>query len=323
MKSMPVEIENVPKPSATTGFADELRLFGRTIPHKSLFLILLAAWAALFHFFGNSTFSYVRSPSLFAWLKNIFDQSVDDQLGMYIPLVILGLLWWKREELSRIEKRTWWPGLFLFAAAVLMHVAGYLVQQARVSVAAFFIGIYAITGLLWGWDWLRSTFFPYFLIAFIMPSSNYAERLTLPLRLLATQITVFASHCLGIDVIREGTNIFERTGRFQYNVEAACSGLRSLTTMIALSCIFAFVKFDRKWKRALVVLMAFPLAIFGNSLRLLLIIVAAEFFGQSAGNYVHEHWLFSLVPYVPAMLGLAFLTRWLDEDNRDGKEAVS
>lgn len=318
---MPVETESLPKPAAANGFADELRAFSRTIPHKSLFLALIAAWSALFHFFGNSTFSYVRSPSLFAWLNNIFDEFADERLGMYIPLVILALLWWKREALSQIEKKVWWPGLLFFALAVLLHVAGYLVQQARVSVAAYFIGIYAITGLLWGWDWLRGTFFPYFLIAFIMPSSNYAERVTLPLRLIATRITVFASHSLGIEVIREGTNIFERTGRFQYNVEVACSGLRSLTTMIALSCIFAFVKFERKWKRTLLIVMAFPLAIFGNSLRLLLIVVAAEFFGQPAGNYVHEHWLFSLVPYLPAMIGLALLTRWLDED-RAGKETA-
>jgi hypothetical protein len=38
--------------------------------------------------------------------------------------------------------------------------------------------------------------------------------------------------------------------------------------------------------------------------------------GQSAGNYVHHHWLFSLIPYVPAMIGMSLLARWMREDSR-------
>ena len=42
-----------------------------------------------------------------------------------------------------------------------------------------------------------------------------------------------------------------------------------------------------------------------------LIIVAAEAFGQSAGNYVHGSFWFSLLPYLPALVSLALLAHWL------------
>ena len=38
---------------------------------------------------------------------------------------------------------------------------------------------------------------------------------------------------------------------------------------------------------------------------------AAEMFGQSGGNYVHENFWFSLLPYAPAFITLALLGHWL------------
>jgi exosortase len=306
-------VETVAPPSPTPGLAEELRAFGETLPDKGWFAALLAAWCALFHFLGNSTFGYVASPSLFAWLWNAHANAADDSLGGLIPLAVFALLWWKREELAAVPKRAWWPAVVVVALALLMHVAGYVVQQPRVSVVAFFVGLYALTGLVWGWAWLKATFFPYFLFAFVMPMSSDMEGLTLPLRQMATKITVIFSHVLGIDVVQQGTQIFDRAMRFQYNVEAACSGLRSLTTMLALSCVFAFVFFRRTWKRAAMIATSVPLAVLGNATRLMAIVIAAENFGQSAGNFVHDHWFFSLLPYVPSVIGMALLAKVLRE----------
>jgi exosortase len=290
---------------------------GDAIPHKLLFLALLAAWVALFYFYGNSTLGYNGlTPSIFNWLQNIYKSDPDEGMARFIPLVVLGLMWWKREELRVIKTRLWWPALAGFAFAVALHMAGFVVQQARVSLVAFFAGIYALMGLLWGPRWLRSTFFPFFLLAFAVPATTDMEGHTVYLRYLATKLTVLISHGLGINVLQEGTLMFDSSHRFQYNVEAACSGLRSLTTMLALACIFGFVSFKGMGKRGLLIASAIPFAIIGNVCRLLTIIIAAEVGGQSAGNYVHHHWLFSLIPYVPAMIGMSLLARWMREDSR-------
>jgi exosortase/archaeosortase family protein len=63
-----------------------------------------------------------------------------------------------------------------------------------------------------------------------------------------------------------------------------------------------------------VVFSAFPLAVASNVIRLTSIIVSAEAFGQSAGNYVHKNAWLSLLPYAVAMGGIWFVGRWLRED---------
>ena len=61
---------------------------------------------------------------------------------------------------------------------------------------------------------------------------------------------------------------------------------------------------------------AVPLAVAANVLRLTTIIVAAEAFGQKAGNFVHENSWLSLMPYVPAIGGILLIGHWLRENKR-------
>ncbi|HXT38651.1 MAG TPA: exosortase/archaeosortase family protein [Candidatus Angelobacter sp.] len=282
------------------------------MPDKPLFFILLAAWVAFFHFLGNPTFGYTKTPSLFAWLNYAYHNSVDDEHGFLVPLVVLALLYVKRKELVTLPKGQWWPALTLVVTGLVLHVFGYRVQQTRVSVLAFFVGLYGLTGLVWGPRWLKASFFPFFLFVFCVPIATMSEKITFPLRILATKTTVgLAQMVLGIDVVQNGTNIWEPSGRYQYEVAAACSGLRSLTAIFALATIYGFLEFRKNWQRLVIIVSAFPLAVIGNVVRLTTIIVAAETFGQSAGNYVHESFWFSLLPYVPPIAGLIFLGHWL------------
>lgn len=295
------------------GFLEEFSQVWAQLPSKALFGLMLLAWLALFHFLGNSTLGYVKTTSLFGWMNYAYEQRADDQHGYLIPFVVLALLWWKRRELLAVEKRIWWPALALVALGLLFHVLGFLVQQTRVSIAGFFIGLYGLTGLVWGPQWLRATFFPYFLFVFCMPLGNTAERITFPLRLLSTQISVAISHGLGIDVIRQGTMIWEPSGRFQYEIAAACSGIRSLTAFFAFTLIFSFVFLRQTWRRLLLIALAFPLSVLSNVIRLLCIILAAEVGGQAAGNWAHESTWFSLLPYVPSLIIILLLGNWLQE----------
>jgi hypothetical protein len=55
------------------------------------------------------------------------------------------------------------------------------------------------------------------------------------------------------------------------------------------------------------------LAVIGNVVRLGTIVAAGEWKGQSAGNYVHEDALISLLPYIPAFIGMMYIGRWLEK----------
>ncbi|PYJ81048.1 MAG: exosortase [Verrucomicrobia bacterium] len=299
-------------PGRPARFLVEAAEFWRAMPDKPLFFSLFAVWVIFFHFLGNSTFGYTDTPSLFGWLNYDYHNSADDQHGFLVPLVVVVLLFVKREELIQVPKTQWWPALALVVAGLLLHVVGYVVQQTRVSIVAFFVGLYGLAGLVWGPRWLKATFFPYFLFLFCVPIATLSETITVPLRMLATRVTVsLVQTVLGIGVVQDGTSIWEPTGRYQYEVAAACSGLRSLTAIFALATIYGFTEFRRNWQRLTIMTCAFPLAVIGNVVRLTTIIVAAETFGQSAGNYVHENFWFGLLPYVPPMVGLMTLGHWL------------
>jgi exosortase/archaeosortase family protein len=112
-------------------------------------------------------------------------------------------------------------------------------------------------------------------------------------------------------VIREGSQIFDVGRTFQYDVGAACSGIRSLTALFALTTIYAFTSFRTYWKRGLILAAAIPLAVAGNVARITSILVVAQAFGQAAGMKVHDYGefvFFSVAVICVLMLGL-----WLGE----------
>ena len=309
----------------------------RRLPDKAFFFVLLAAWLALFQFLGNSILGYIHTPSLFAWMNEAYRSSPnsanDDAHGNFIPFLVVGLFWWKRNDLLASSFNIWWPGLLLLVLAMVLHVAGYVLQQPRISIVALFTGIYGLMGLSWGLEWLRKSFFPFFLFVFSIPLGDQAKFITFPLRLLVSQLVEMVSHwILGINVIRVGTQFFDPSGSYAFAVEAPCSGIRSLVTIFLLATIYGFIAFRSTWKRLLLMALAFPLAVLGNLTRMLCIIVAAELGGQQAGNYVHEgcpiHLPFNLpligneiaianlLPYVPVFIGLFWVGYLLEKKEK-------
>lgn len=310
--------KNQPNETRTDWWRDTVDCW-RRLPNKAFFFGLLLAWLALFQFFGNPILGYVKMPSLFSWLWNRYeDPTADDAHGEFIPFLVIALFWWKRRELLALPLKIWWPGLLLLAAAIGLQIFGFLIQQTDVCIVALFAGIFGLMGLAWGREWLRAGFFPFWLFIFSVPLGQRGQIITFPLQQLVSWLTEKTAHyVLGIDVIRVGTQLFDPSGTFQYEVAAACSGIHSLVAIFLLATVYGFLTFHSAWKRILLMALAFPFSILGNLLRMLFIIMAADFGGQKWGNYIHESPVFSLVPYIPAIVGLLLIGRWLE--NRELK----
>lgn len=301
-------------------FRKEFMSAWHRLPEKGFFLLLLAAWLALFQFLGNSTLGYVRSPSIFQWVLNAIHPTgdylqSDEGHAVLMPFVVLGLFWWKRRQLLAQPLALWPPSLIIIVGCLLLHLVGFLSQQPRLSVIAMFGGIYGLMGLAWGPRWLTASFFPFFLLAFCLPLGNLLQPVTFGLRMVVVHLVEFiANTILGLGIIREGANLIDPNHTYQYEVAAACSGLRSQISTGVLAIIYAFVSFDSWWKRAVLIASAVPLAILGNLLRMLTIVFAAEMGGQRWGDYIHEggpFGFFSLLPYIPAFIGLLLIGGWL------------
>jgi exosortase len=315
------------KAAPTDWRADTLECW-RRLPNKFFFFALLAAWVLLFQFRGNSILGYVHTPSLFAWLYNLYnlpgEAGEDASVGNLIPFLVVGIFWWKRKELLALPLQVWWPALLLLLAALALHIFGYLIQQPMFSVAALFMGIFALTGLAWGRAWLRHSLYPYWLFIFSVPMTNSLNGILFPLRLFVCWLVEIVAHIIGISVIRHGTQLIDPQGNYAYEVAAACGGLRSLIAVCLLATVIAFGMLRARGGRIFLIVLAVPFAILGNMMRLLAIIFAAEMGGQKWGDYVHEGGPFgiiSLLPYIPAFVGLIWIGLRLEKQDVKNKYA--
>jgi exosortase len=283
------------------------------LPNRGFFLGLTLIWVLLFAFLGISTFQILHSPSLFGWMFNVYSSPmVDEQHGMLIPFVVLALIWWKREELGSQATGLWWPGIWLVAGGLFLHLTGYIVQQPRLSIIGFFTGLYGLMGVAWGARWLKAIFFPYFLLIFCVPLGELGAPITMPLRILVASIVATISQLgLAPDVMRQGTQLFDAQHTFAYEVAPACSGIRSVVAMLALTTIYGFTTFKPMWKRLLMIGAAIPIAIFGNVVRLCFTVTVAELFGQDAGKAVETK--FGFITFAVAIGCVFLLGRWLEK----------
>jgi exosortase len=295
----------------------------KRLPNKAFFFVLLAGWLVLFQFLGNSILGYIHSPSLFHWMKEAYNSpnpAADDGHGDFIPLLVVALFWWKRHELLNSRFQLWLPGLVILIAAMLLHILAYTVQEPHFSIVALFLGIYGLMGMAWGPQWLRKSFFPFFLFIFSVPLGQHATIVTFPLRMLVTWLVEVTTHLFSINVIRAGTQLYDPSGSFQYEVAPACSGIRSLVAIFLLATVYGFFMFRSPWKRLFFMALAFPFAVLGNLVRLLLVIVAAVMGGQKWGDFVHENWFTSLVPYLPAFIGILAIGHWLEKSENQPEQ---
>ncbi len=306
-------VSNPDNQSFIEEFREQSVLFWTRLPHKLFFLSLFAVWMVLFNFLGHRMFNFTSNPSLFSWMWGAYSsESLDSGHGKLIPLVVLVLLWLKREQLLKLAQNLWWLGLVGVICSLSLHLFGYMLQQPRLSILAFFGGVLSLLGLVWGWRFMKECFFPFAFFIFSIPFGNTVDQLTFPLRLLATKVSWLVTHgILGIPLVQQGTQLLNADQGYSYEVAAACSGIRSLIPLIIITSIYGFLNFQTKGRRMLMVVSAVPLALICNVIRLIALIVARHFFGEGAGHFVHE-W-FGFVTYAIALAGVFLLGRWLEE----------
>jgi EpsI family protein len=212
---------------------------------------------------------------------------------------------------SKIEN----PKFAAAAAAMLgglaLHLFGYFVQQTRFSIVALLLFTWGAVTLAGGRRWGRAARFPLAFLLFAVPV-NFLDTAGFWLRLWVIDASYGLAHLAGLDVMRSGTQLFAPNGAFQYDVAAACSGVRSLMALLALSLLGGYLYLRGWWLRSLMLVLSLPFTYVGNIVRIAAVIFTAQWFGQKAGAWVHE-WAGFLVFVI--VLGLvmgtiAVIRRW-------------
>jgi exosortase len=168
-----------------------------------------------------------------------------------------------------------------------LHLLGYALEQARVSIVGLLFFTWGLLALAGGVRWRRAAAFPVAFLVFAIPL-NVLDTIGFHLRLGVIDVAWRLAHLCGIDVIRNGTQLTSAHGGYQYDVAAACSGIRSLMALAALSLLLGYLNFRSWGKRLAIGLLCFPFAFVGNVARIFSVIVMAEWRGQAAGTRAHD-----------------------------------
>jgi exosortase D (VPLPA-CTERM-specific) len=228
--------------------------------------------------------------------------------GPFIPLIALYLGWLRWQPLQKIERRGIWWGVPVIAAGLFVYILGqFAAMHAVVQVSLWMVLVGFVTCLV-GLSGIALLAFPllYLLAAIPVPEFLHYE-LSNRLQLLSSALGVGCLQFIGVMAYREG-NVID-LGPIQLQVVEACSGLRYLFPLMALTLLCAYLYRERVWKRAVLVLSSIPISILLNGFRIGAIGVLVESYGQSAAegfSHFFEGWVFFV-----ASLGLLCAEMWV------------
>jgi EpsI family protein len=256
--------------------------------------VCLAAGAAVFQFYGNANHGYIDTSSLFYWWGYQWvNADSETQHGILILLLSAWLFMRnlrataREPEDSRSVAGRWTRAAAAMAGGLALHAVGFAVQQARVSILALLLFAWGVLVLAGGRRWGRAAAFPLAFMVFALPL-NALDSVGFWLRMGVINASAGLAHAAGIGVLQNGTQLVAPDGRYQYDVAAACSGVRSLMALAALSLLVGYLTFRPWWLRAGVLLLCVPFTYLGNLARISSIIFAAQWGGQRWGERAHD-----------------------------------
>jgi exosortase len=256
-------------------------------------------WAAL-----AATWLLVYWPTLRGlgadWLHN-----PDYSHGFLVPLAIGFIVYQRRADLrAAAAAPSTLAGLLVIGFSQLVFLVGYLGAEAflqRTAIVGFALG--AVLYLA-GWEWVKLLLLPLFLFQLAIPiPAIIFNRIALPLQLLASSWAEAVLRLCGIAVYRSG-NLLQLSNQ-TLNVTEACSGIRSLVSLITLAVIL--ISFDRvHWLvRVGYVGSAFVVAVLANACRVSGTGLLGHFFGPAAATgflHLFEGWIVFVLSFL--LLGL-------------------
>lgn len=242
--------------------------------------------------------------------------------GLLIPFVIAFIIWQERKQVgeSKTTPATWLGtigiGISLFALWAGTAGAELFVQRASLVLMLASIVVY-----FFGLRLMRFAAVPLMLLVLSIPIPQIIfNRIAFPLQLFASRCAVAAMSFFSIPVLRQG-NVIElmplgATEPKKLAVVEACSGIRSLMTLVTLAMVYAYFsrpnsqsKLFGTMRLVLLVLAAVPIAILTNALRVSGTGVLAHYYGtRVADGFFHS--FSGWVIYIVAAL-LLFATGWV------------
>jgi len=250
-------------------------------------------------------------PAL-AWMAERFD--APDSFyshGWLVPLASAWLIWQRRDALKRLTPCPSYAGLGLLIASVTVHVLATWWRVHWLSGLAMLGSVWGLVWTLWGRAVLQALRAPLFFLLFMVPLPSILLIATsFRLKLIAASLATHLLPFLGIAAHQAGSMI--QVPGVSIVIDDACSGLRSLITLIALSTLWTtfLPPSVKRWQRWTIIASSIPIALAANMVRILLLVLLAAIYGpQVASGFIHFG--SGVVVFGVALASLAWLSQWL------------
>jgi exosortase len=263
--------------------------------------------------------------------------------GLLIPLIIAYIVWSRRNALASAVTD---PSTLIGGVSILLALgalwAGTAGAELFIQRLSFLLILAGIVTWFWGMRILRQLWVPLLLLLLSIPiPAIIFNKIAFPLQLFASRCAVWAMRLFDIPVLRQG-NVIEllplnslHTKKLE--VVEACSGIRSLMTLVTLAVVFAYfteppgargARQERIgghlgsfsfWRALLLVLAAIPIAVLTNALRVSGTGILAHYYGtEVADGFFHS--FSGWVIYILAFLMLVGAGWLLDRFAPAGKD---
>jgi exosortase len=234
--------------------------------------------------------------------KLIRDWSIDDNYshGFLIVPLALYFVWERRARLKAAAKQPSFWGVIVVLGSMASLLAGVLGSELFLTRISMLGTIAGCTLFLLGWKHLRLLIFPIaFLLLMIPVPAIIFNQIAFPLQLLASRFGETALMLFHIPALREG-NVIHLTNT-SLEVAEACSGIRSLISLLTLAVVYSYFTDSRFWARIILILGVVPIAVSANGIRVAGTGIAAYLFGaQTAQGFFHAFsgWIIFIAAFI-------------------------
>lgn len=207
--------------------------------------------------------------------------------GFLIPFLAGLLAWWRKREIANVGRGCHYGGFVLLIGGLLLEMVAW---YARIRVFAMLSLVPVLLGmslLLGGTRITRILLFPILFLGFAAPLPIWlVQPVSFPIQNLSCRAAAWSVQQMGVPVSQEGFTVGLTNGS-AIEVAEECSGFKKTLTVTVFACFYASLFAIPFWKQCVFTLLAMPLAIVANIIRVAGLILAANAWGMSGVHRLH------------------------------------
>ena len=182
------------------------------------------------------------------------------------------------------------PGSSSYLVGLVVLIVGRLGAELFLARSSLLLVLAGLVILFFGWNLFRAVLFPWAFLLLMIPIPSIAlNQITFPLQLLASKVAATVLPVLGVPIFREGNVI--NLPAMALEVAEACSGIRSLMSLVTLAIIYGYLMEKRLWVRWLLAFAAVPITVAANDVRIIGTGLLVQYWDpEAAEGYFHASW---------------------------------